>query len=405
MRIAIKLNLIMAMTACTSNAIAAFVESAIGPAIPGDASAVYFNPATLVLLPKHQLVVSGAYVPVNFSFRGMTMQNATRYVQRGEASSHTIYRLPAAYLSHRINDKFTLGLGGAYINYGKQNFPENSILRYMLTYNSITVRDLIPSLTYKANDKFSIGAGLDFEEIKISLNSVVGSPLANVSDINLINDAKANGVGAHGGILYMPKRGTLIGLAYHSPVHFKPTGRSTFLAPRPFISNNFQFGITMPASTVLSVDQYLNKDLGIISTIQYMQWSSIDALDLQNIALIRGGRNVIVPLTTRIFDLRDSWRYILGIHYNVSPKLTVRAAMAYDQEPNNSAFQLAPKDNLFFGGNATYWVKKNFGVELAYFYVTYPGQNVYIKGAANTAVGTVNGNRNTFAGKLIWNIG
>lgn len=395
----------MAMTICTSNAIAAFVEAAIGPAIPSDASAVYFNPAALVLQPKHQLVVSGAYVPVNFNFHGMTLQNATQYAQTGETSSRAIYRLPSAYLANRLTDKFTLGLGGTYTNYGKQNFPDDSILRYMLTYNAITVSDLIPSLTYKANDKFSIGAGLDFEEIKINLDSVVGAPPAHIPDINLVNEAKANGIGAHGGILYIPKRGTLVGLAYHSPVHFKPTGQSTFLAPQPFASNNFQFGITMPASTVLSVDQYLSTELGLIGTIQYMQWGSLKSLDLQNIALIRGGQNVIIPLTTKIFNLQNTWRYQLGIHYKVSPKLTVRAAMAYDQEPNVSTFQLAPKDNIFFGTNATYWVKKNVGIELAYLYVTYPSQNVYIKGTANTAVGTVNGTRNTFAAKLILNMG
>lgn len=392
------------MSVFAHNAIAAFIESAIGPAIPTDASGVYFNPAALTLLPSKQAVVAEAYVPIHFNFQGTTIQNLTQMRQTGVTQSDTIYHLPSAFLSIPLNKQFILGLGGLYNAFGIQNFPNDSIARYISTYTSISSVDLIPSLTYRVNDNLSIGAGLDFEELNIHLNSIVGFPDLGIPDASLNNTAKNKGAGGHIGFLIQPRLGTAIGLVYHSQVRFHPKGSSVFQSATPFISNNFHFNLSLPPSTVLSIDQFVNSSLGFIGTLQYTQWSVINSLNLQNIALIRNGQNLIVPLSLNHFKLQDTWRAQLGVHYSANKQLILRAAAAYDQEPNNAAFQIGLNNNVLLSANATYWFNKKLGVELGYSHAFYITQNINITSTANTAIGTVDGYRDGFLAKIIWNI-
>lgn len=403
MRNMTRMVLFAAVSASASNAMAAFVESAVGPAVIGDASAVYYNPAALSLLKGSQFLLAGAYVPVRFSFNGSTFQNATHITETGSATSKTLYKLPAGFLSLPLGKKLIMGLGVLYPDFGKQNFSNQSIVRHFGTYSSLSSLDLIPSLTYKVNDKFSIGAGLDFEEIRVTLNSVVGAPAVGVPDYKLTNESKKRGFGAHAGILLQPKRGTVMGLTYHSRVRFHPAGHSTFQAPTPFTVDDFHFNLSMPASTVLSVDQYLNPEFGIIGTVQYMQWSVINVLNLQNVAIVRGGVPAVLPLSQLFFNLHDTWRFQLGTHYAASQKLTVRAAAAYDQDPGNPAFQLTPATNIILSTNATYKFNDRFGFELGYAHVFYTNQTIDIHAAANTIMGRTSGGRNAYVGKFIYN--
>lgn len=402
MRNMTRMALFAAISASATNAMAAFIESAIGPAVIGDASAVYYNPAALSLLKGPQFLLAGAYVPVRFSFNGSTFQNATHITETGSATSKTIYKLPAGFFSLPLGKKLIMGLGVLYPDFGKQNFSTQSIVRHFGTYSSVSSLDLIPSLTYKMNDKFSIGAGLDFEEIRVTLNSMVGAPAVGVPDYTLTNHSKKRGVGAHAGILVQPKRGTIIGLTYHSKVRFNPVGRSTFQAPTPFTVNDFHFNLSMPASTVLSVDQYLNPDFGIIGTVQYMQWSVIKVLNLQNVAIVRRGVPSVLPLSQIFYNQHDTWRFQLGTHYAASPKFTMRAAAAYDQDPNNPAFQLAPATNIILSTNGTYKFNDTFGFELGYAHVFYTNQTINIHAAANTILGRTSGGRNAYVAKLIF---
>lgn len=396
-------SLFLSQALIVTNGHAAFIEAAIGPAIPADATGVYFNPGALVLVKKPQLLAVGAYVPVRFHFEGTTIQNATRYTETGRAFSKTIYRLPAGFLAVPLGERFTFGFGQIYNNFGKLDFPDYSPLRYFNTFSALSTLDLMTTLTYKISEKVAIGAGLDIEHIKIELNSVNGSPPLGISDVTLKNRSSGNGTGGHVGILVQPKRGTLIGLAYHSAVQFKTAGQSTVLSPVPFRSNDYSLKASMPASTVLSVDQYVTQDLGFIGTVQYMQWSVIKILELNNIAARRLGRNFLLPLARNSFFLADAWRFQLGTHYNLTKKLTVRAAAAYDQDPNNPLYQIGPDDNILLSANATWKANDALSLEGGYSHVFYKSQTINIVNLANTITGKSGGGRDAVVVKVIWN--
>lgn len=396
-------TLLCALSIATTNADAAFIEAAIGPAVPADATGVYFNPGALALLKTAQIVAVGAYVPVRFYFEGTTMQNATQYTQIGRAYSKTIYRLPASFLSVPIGERFIFGFGQLYNNYGKLNFADYTIVRYFNTYSSLSTLDLTSSLTYKLSDKIAIGAGLDIEHIKVELDSVNGSPRLGIPDVTIKNKSTGNGTGGHLGILLQPKRGTTIGFAYHSEVKFRTTGQSRIDNPVPFVSRGYNVNVTMPASTVLSVDQYVNEDLGFIGTLQYMQWSTINILDLRNIAARRLGVSSIVPIAQSFYKLSDAWRFQLGTHYNLNKKVTLRAAAGYDQDPNNPIYQIGPNDNILLTLNGTWKTNDALWVEAGYSHVFYTAQKINIVNLANSVYGKTGGGRDAFVLKLIWN--
>jgi long-chain fatty acid transport protein len=166
---------------------------------------------------------------------------------------------------------------------------------------------------------------------------------------------------------------------------------------------DFHFNLSMPASTVLTVDQYLNPDFGILGTVQYMQWSVINVLNLQNVAIVRGGVPIVLPLSQIFYNLRDTWRFQLGAHYAPTKKFTIRAAAAYDQDPNNPFFQLTPGTNIILNTNAAYRFNDAFGIELGYGHVFYTNQVVNIHAAANTLMGRTSGGRNAYIAKFFFN--
>lgn len=397
-----KLLCICAAVAAASNvANAAFIDASIGDAIVVNASAVYYNPAILSIFRRNELVVYGAESLVNFQFKGTATQRATGYSQTGSTSSNTSYFLPSVYLAIPIADKVTLGFGQTYTYYGLSNYPPNSILRYVGTKSYISVIDLMASIGFKISEHMALGAGLDFELGNLILNSMVGFPSLGVADVLSHNQASGIGYGSHFGLAYAPIRGTAIGLTYHTSVTTNFEGNSTFQSTTPFNTNRFKTTITAPASTVLSVDQYVNPKLGFMGTIQYTWWNSVRQIRLQNIAVVSSGVNVIVPLTLSNYFLHNTWRYSLGAHYQANPKWQFRAGASYDSDPENPTASVGAGDYVSFILGIGYHFTKDVNFDFNYGHTYYKTANINIVGT-NNVVGKTTGGRDGVSARLTW---
>lgn len=394
-----KVWLFFFLTAITAHyAVAGFFASAIGPAIQTDASSVYYNPASLVLLPHKQLVVGGGYVTINLN----VLENSPSDIKAQSSSiSNTVNRLPMFFLSVPFGQYFILGFGALYPFMGNQDFPDSSQVRYLSTYESLSSLDLTPTLSYKLTEQLTIGGGVDLEQIKVMLDFALPS---SALDIPLINNLKSRGVGWHGGMLFKPKRGTTIGLAYHSPVAFDLTGTSVLETSTPLLSTNLNTKTSLPGNSVLTIDQFLNKQWGIIGTMRYTQWSVIKSLTLYNLAYIKQNQKMILSAAAYTYNLKDTWTFQLGTHYTPNDQFTAKAALTYDDEPINPNFLIGPKRNIILSFITDFKFNELFSIELNYSYMYYAPQKINIQTPYNTITGNSSGGRNALFGKLIWNI-
>lgn len=382
---------------------ASFIESTMGTAVVNDATAVYNNPAALSLLKNPQLVLLGTEAQFDDEFSGTITQSKTGFTQSGTSNSQTNYFLPSGYFATPFTDKFFMGVAVLGNDFGR-DVDQSSILRYVLSNNNMQAVDLIPAVSYKLTDYFSIGAGLNFSEADYLQTPTSGAPTLNIADSQSHNDARADAVGGDAGILLKPTASTLIGLNYRSSMTYKFSGTSTLDNNPTVSSNNYAFTFWTPARAVVSLNQFLSRSFGMISTVQWIQWDKFDKVNVKGIATQIGPNPVIIPSTTIPVYLHNSWVYTVGSFYKINPKWIIRTAASYLESPSDGTHDISNGDNIILGASLGYKINKTLTIDGSYSHAFIQDQPINIQNAANTIDGNNQGSRDSVSLKLTVNV-
>ncbi|TAK71981.1 MAG: hypothetical protein EPO11_10635 [Gammaproteobacteria bacterium] len=389
----------------TNPAVAAYIESAIGNAVVYDATSVYFNPASMVMVKQPQLVTEATGSTVFAQFKGTTTQTATGYRQTGTADSRSNYFLPGVFYVRPLTDRITIGFGELYVDYGNINYPADSIVRYTGTHANISVLDLTPAVAVKIADEMSVGFGLDAERFSQTQDSMKGFPTLRIPDIKSDNVATAWSAGAHAGVLFQPVQATKIGLTYHTAVHFNATGKSTlYTQPKATNADDYYFSVVAPPSTVFSIDQFFTPRFGVMTTLERMQWSSIKNVTQHNVVTLVGRTPRVIPSASVPYYFHDTWRALVGLHYIATSRLLVRGALSYDQDPNNTSVQTASSpgaDAIVTAIGATYKLTKALMIDMRYAHYFYQNKNINTTAGGNNQDGSLHQVRDALQVKLI----
>lgn len=376
---------------------ASFIESTMGAAVVNDATATYFNPAALTLLKTSQIITLGSVGNSESHFTGQVVQANTGFIQSGSSNTPTNYFLPSVYLGIPTTNKLTLGFA-VVSNYFNNEIGENSLLRYVQSGNNIQNIDFVPALGIKITEFVSMGAGLNFSYASFLQQPITGFPSLNIPDSQSRNDTNGTGFGGDVGILLRPTRSTLIGFNYRSSITYHLNGKSVFQSNPAVISNNYSFNYWTPARAVLSVNQFFTSRLGMIATIQRIEWSIFQKVSINNIATPLGIINAEVP-----YHLRDTWLTTLGTYYKITPKWIVRVAASYNQSAGNGNYQIANGDSYIVGASMGYEIIKNIILDGSYAHAFIQNENINITGR-NIINGVNNGFLNAYALKVTFNI-
>lgn len=262
---------------------ASIIESTMGAAVVNDATAVYYNPAALALLKKPQIVGLNSFSRFRSQFTGQATQTRTGFTQSGSSTSQSNYYLPSAYLAIPIMNKITVGFA-AISNFFDKDMEGNSILRYAQANNNVENVDLVSALEIKLTDFFAVGAAINMSYADFILERTVGFPSLNIPDSESHNQADGTGVGEDVGILLRPTKSTIVGLNYRGAVTYRLSGQSVFESNPNVVSDNYGFTFWTPARIVLSVNQFITPNLGVIGTVQRIEWSIFDEINIHGIA-------------------------------------------------------------------------------------------------------------------------
>jgi len=381
---------------------ASFIESSIGAAVVNDATATYYNPAALTLLKTPQVIGLGSFSSFNSDFNGQTTQLFTDFTQTGSATNKTNYDLPSAYLAAPLIKNMSVGLA-VVSNFFNNNLEDNSLLRYVQSSNRVQNMDLVPAIGVKINDYFSLGAGLNFSHASFLMQPTLGFPTLNIPDTQSRNASNANGVGYAMGLLFRPRETTMVGFDYRSQVKYRFSGNSVFNSQPPVYSNDYHFAFWTPARSVLSVSQALTEKLGIIGTIQYIQWNVLHTIYINGIAVKIGTQpaivNSIIP-----FHLHNSWVATIGDQYKLNTNWVIRFAGSFAPSPGNNHYQITQGNNIIIGTSVGYRINKYFSVDGSYAHAFMQDRNIYISTPRNNIVGVSSGFRNAVSIKLTVNM-
>ena len=349
--------------------------NALGGAVVGradDPSALFFNPAGITQLPGTQMMAGATFIMPRTDVTTHSPTSSSPGITTTTESN--VWMPPHFYLTYQATDKVWLGLA-LFSPFGLgTEFNENWAGKYSNYKAVIQTVTINPNIAVKLNDQISLAAGLDVMYFDLTLKQKLVSLNAPFNvDSSLEGDSV--GVGMNLAIHYKAFDWMKLGLSYRSQVKQNLSGDAKFVRPtglpapynQLFNDTGARGSITLPDEVYFGAAFYPIKKLSVEVGGIWTRWSTYDALTIQYDSLSAVGR----PFVTKTKDWKDVWRLFLGVEYNTTDWLDLRAGFVWDQEPTNDAnmdYLVPANDRLLFSlGPGFRW--KNWTLDLSYTYL------------------------------------
>lgn len=309
-----------------------------------DASAVAYNPAGLTQLEGTQIMGGLAAVALN-----LDLDTSAGWC----SNSHQVWPIPHAYLGHKVNDKFAVGVGmftrwGLGHSYpdgwaakgfvpGSQAGPMGSALK-SITLLTSTIN---PTLAYKLNDVWSVAAGVSYTWGYLSLNNQLYAIGNHVGDVR-IHSENGRSFGYNLAVHAKFNEQWSAGLTYRSHERMKfngsarvrdfgatipVVGTATNLAAAGGIGNTRgKATIVLPDVITLGVAYKPTERLSFEADAAYTVWSRWRSLNVD----LYGHKGIHQQK-----NWRDTWALSLSAEYWVLDWLALRAGFLYETSPLN----------------------------------------------------------------------
>lgn len=412
-------------------------------AVAEDTSTIWFNPSGMSYLSDHnggkaELSSSLHIVSVHHDFKDKgsappSSLGAASINGKKDTKFTSTGIVPNLYYMRPINDRLNFGIAVNGPFGSKTEYDKDWVGRYQATKTDMKSVNINPSLSWKVNDKLSIGGGLSAQYIEVSLGSSVDSAGAcrkvgvavatstnssalldycnatypkaaqKEKDTQAVIEGDGIGYGFNVGLLYQPTELTRVGVAYRSKISHSLDGKAKFdvdagLLPviaqtgiNNFTNRNIKADIDLPESLSVSLVHKFNNRLELMGDVTWTGWSSFNELLVKEKAT---GKEV-----TRIPEKwKDVTRVSVGANYKYNDRLSLRTGLALDEEPIPSARYLTPRipgaDRTWLSVGAGYKVNKKMSVDVGYSHlfmdetaIDNPGESGYsVRGLYNNDV-------------------
>lgn len=427
-----------------SQSVAAQGTAEANGAEANDATTIFANPAGLSRLDGMQMSVGATVVVPHSTFKDAGSTRFTGQPTGGTAADDyvpTAVMAPSFYLSKKLNDQWSVGLG-SFVPYGtKITYGNTWTGRYALTDVKLQALTLNPSASFKLNEQHAFGFGIDAEFMKAELGQAVDVPgsiaalstgagaaqgaalakqiaalggnpalLRTAGDAHGSNDGKDWGWGFNLGYLFTLDQNTRFGLSYRSSIVHKlrgstiwdfskvtadPVVNGVLSAASHKVNSAALVELRTPETLSANVFHQFDSKLAGMADITFVRHNRLGDLDIQ------------FPGTTEGAEvIRQQWkntiRVSLGGNYAYNEKLTLRAGVAYDESPVKNAELTHPalpdSTRIQYSFGANWKVANNASIDLAYSYLNFKDANINYTNKCNPLMTTCTGNGETTRG-------
>jgi long-chain fatty acid transport protein len=334
-----------------------------------DASTVLTNPAGLTRLDGTQLLLGAQllYGDLKFSIGpGTSPQLGTN------DGGNPVGWFPGggAFFSYSVSPDLKLGFAVTG-NFGlAEKYDSGWVGRYYVQETTLLGVSFLPSIAYRVNEKWSLGASLNIMygklENQVAINNIGAAP-----DGQLNLDDNTWGLGVNLGVLYELDPRTRFGLTYNSQVSldFKAPAQFSGLSPglnavlgnRGLLNANVDLGIKVPQGVMGSAFHQLNDRWAVLGSVGWQQWSRFGKVE------VGVDSNNPTSLTTNL-NYKDTWHFAAGAQYRLSDPWMLNLGIAYDsgfQDSGNVSPALPANAAWRFGVGAQNQVSKTFSWGIA----------------------------------------
>lgn len=321
-----------------------------------DASTVYANPAGMTRLDGNQMTLAGQalYGRAEYKLDGQGLLGSGN-------PGNVIGWMPggSAFYSHSISDRLKLGIG-FYGNFGLAlDFGNSWAGKNMVDKAALMAATIQPTVAYRIDDKWSVGAGLtaNYGLMKIQRVQVGTNAKIDESDGNWQ-------YGARLGVMFEPSKSTRVGVVWTSEVEYDFNAVATVRGIRPGRNHSFPVGasVNAPQQLMTSVYQKLSDRWAMTGNLGWQDWSRFS----QNSVETNAGS------ATSSLKLQDTWHIALGAQYQYNASTKINAGIAYDssfyKHQNQAVFALPVGASWRFGTGVQYALspKSDLGLAVEY---------------------------------------
>jgi len=347
-------------------------------AVAEDATTVQFNPAGMVLLEGRQAtgVLHTILPKADFKNQGSTLADGSTALSGGNDDGGRNAFVPNFYYVMDIDDKMKFGLGVTTPFGLATKYDDDWVGRYHAVESDVITVNFNPNISYKVDDKLSLGFGISAQYVDVILSSAIdfgsllGAPQAIDGFVKFTGDNWAFGWNA--GLLYQFSSDTRLGVAYRSEVKQDVSGTANFTVPLAaapvlgsgaFVDSGISAEISLPQSLSVSVYHNYDSKWAVLADVTWTGWSSFEELRIKY-------NNPLQPDSATTENWDDVLRYSIGLNYKMDDKLLLRTGIAYDETPVPSAEFRTPRvpgnDRTWLSFGAQYKVDKNIVIDVGY---------------------------------------
>ncbi len=351
-----------------------------------DATIVYGNPAGMSFLDRAQITAGGTFLNVNSDITNVrASQSSPAFLQATGGATDTLpvagsndgdmvpgTLIPFAFYAHPVNEQLAFGFG-VYAPFGSKTEYENGFQgRNQGNYTEVKVMTAQPTVSYRFNEQWSVGAGLTYNRVEGELRRQVpvATPLG-LSEVDSRVEGDDEAWGYNLGIIYQPAPETTLGLTYRSKVDFNLEG--SFTANSPVldqlgigtVTDNAALDLTTPETVNFSLTQQMTDRLKLMFGASWARWSRFDQI------LVTGTERG--EITNEQQNYSNAWAFSTGGEYQLTPTLALRAGVALDFTPTQDAtrsVRIPSDDRRIFSIGAGWSPTPDLTLDVAYSYLT-----------------------------------
>ncbi|MGM0703134.1 MAG: OmpP1/FadL family transporter [Pseudomonadota bacterium] len=349
-----------------------------------DATIVFGNPAGMSFLDRAQMTAGGTYLNVSSDIDNA---EATRDFGMGpvevdgSADGDMVPGkfIPYAFYAQPVTDKLAFGFG-VYAPFGSETEYEDGFIgRNLGNYTQLKVVSAQPTVSYRFNDQWSVGAGITYNRVDGELHRQVPNPLTP-NDPSTDLDSRVEGDddswGYNLGVIFQPVPETTLGLTYRSKVTYTLEGDYRAKGPDGSVfdpgvpgverqEDSARLDLTTPETINFSITQQMSDNLKLMFGASWTRWSRFDQI------LVKG--EAIDEITKEEQDYSNAWAFAAGGEYQLNPQWVLRAGVTLDNTPTSDEFRSAripSDDRRIFSLGAGWTPTENLTLDFAYSYLT-----------------------------------
>jgi long-chain fatty acid transport protein len=300
-------------------------------AIADNGSAVFYNPAGINQLEGTQIRSGFHLVFPDTSFRGS--KSGARTDMSDDMSA-----LLTGYLTHKINDKVSIG-GGIFTPFGLvTDWPSRWEGETVSTFSELRTFFVNPVVSIQVHPRLSLAAGINYvySDFKmrrvIDPNQMIGLPLG-ISPGKVTLEGFDDSWGYNLGLLFHLSERWKLGVAYRSKVKLELDGHAHYRLP-PVLDalyppTDISPRIELPPIVSASIAAQLWEKWTFATEIVWTGWSVYDELAPK----FRDSMLVPPSMKSSPQEWRDVFAFHFGAQYQLTPMWILRGGYIFDQSP------------------------------------------------------------------------